>query len=188
MRMATRNGKRPAWYLQIDVRSFFMSIEKARLYAIFQSQTPSGPLLDFLASIIFHDPMTDYRLKGNPALLSLIPPHKSLFHVGPHRGLPIGNLTSQFFANVYLNELDQFVKQTLKCRFYIRYVNDAVLVDPDPDRLLRWRDRIAGFLEDRLSLALKDRGRLRRVTEGADFLGYIVRPDHLSQGRVSGAP
>ena len=111
--------------------------------------------------------------------LSLIPPHKSLFRVGPHRGLPIGNLTSQFFANVYLNEFDQFVKQTLKCRFYIRYVDDAVLVDPVPDRLLWWRDRIAGFLEDRLSLALKDPGRLRRVSDGADFLGYIVRPDYL---------
>jgi hypothetical protein len=57
--------------------------------------------------------------------------------------LPIGNLTSQFWANVYLNELDQFVKRTLKCRYYIRYVDDLVLLDTTPETLRQWREAIA---------------------------------------------
>jgi len=113
---------------------------------------------------------------GDPRALARVPSHKRLAEAGPGRGLPIGNLTSQFFANVYLNELDQFVKHRLKAGFYVRYVDDMVLVHQDPEQLRAWGEAMAEFLRVGLGLTLKDPWRLRPVGDGADFLGYIVRP------------
>jgi hypothetical protein len=103
-------------------------------------------------------------------------------------GLPIGNLNSQFFANVYLNALDQFVKHDLKAHHYLRYCDDFVLVDHDCDQLVEWRARIASFLRERLLLELNPtRERLRPASDGIDFLGYIVRADYrLVRRRVIG--
>ena len=75
-----------------------------------------------------HDCTHEPELKGNPRLVDRLPAHKTLFRASPGKGLPIGNLNSQFFANVYLNALDQFVKHELKCRWYLRYCDDFVLV------------------------------------------------------------
>lgn len=98
----------------------------------------------------------------------------------PGKGLPIGSLNSQFFANVYLNALDQFVKHELKCRFYLRYCDDFVLVAESIAQLQAWRARIQDFLAERLLRQLNpSRERLRPVSDGVDFLGYIVRPFHL---------
>ncbi len=80
---------------------------------------------------------------------------------------------------MYLNELDQFVKHTLKCRFYLRYVDDFILVHKSRTQLLEWRRAIEQFLADRLALKLTSEGVLRRLSDGADFLGYIVRPRYL---------
>jgi hypothetical protein len=94
--------------------------------------------------------------------------------------LPIGNLSSQFFSNVYLNELDQFAKHHLKVRHYLRYSDDFVLVHEDPAQLLAWREALAAFLDERLHLRLtKPLVRPRLIRNGLDFLGYIVRPDYL---------
>lgn len=107
-----------------------------------------------------------------------MPPHKSLYHAAPGKGLPIGSLTSQFFANVYLNELDQFIKHTLKVRGYLRYVNDFVLLADDPQTLLGWKADIENFLIDRLCIAVHPRKVvLQRCNQGIDFLGTIF-PDH----------
>lgn len=87
----------------------------------------------------------------------------------------------------HLNELDQFIKHQLKCRYYLRYVDDLILLDPEPGRLRDWRQAIARFLDERLHLALKAEPEPRPVTDGADFLGYIVRPDYrLVRRRVVG--
>lgn len=191
MNKATRSGKRAAWYLQLDIRSFFMSIDRGILMAVFENgleavgEKRRYALLYLLKRIIFHDCTRNYLFRGDPAMLNQVPAHKSLFGVPQGKGLPIGNLTSQFFANVYLNELDQFVKHRLKCRFYIRYVDDFLLLADDPGILEQWRARISEFLADRLSLALKSDGVLKRVSEGSDFLGYIVRPEYrLARRRV----
>ena len=95
------------------------------------------------------------------------------------KGLPIGNLNSQFFANVYLNRLDQFVKHDLKCRYYLRYCDDFVLLSHDREQLVAWRERIKTCLRDELKLELNDRQRLAPVSNGIDFLGYIDRRDYL---------
>lgn len=114
-------------------------------------------------TVLFHDPTSSYRFKHGSAGVAPpgsrrypIPEQKSLFGKARKRGLPIGNLTSQCWANVYLNELDHFVKRTLRCRYYVRYVDDLVLLDDSPATLRRWREEIAEFANDRLRLRLRE--------------------------------
>lgn len=94
-------------------------------------------------------------------------------------GIPIGNLTSQLFANIYLNELDQFIKHELKVRYYIRYTDDFVILSQDYEYLIELIGKIALFLEEELKLDLHPRKvTIRKYTQGVDFLGYIVFPHH----------
>lgn len=185
MLKASKSQKHRAWFMQLDIRSFFMSIDKRILFQLLQKKTDSPVLLDLIARVVFHDPTQDYFFKGEHHLLEKIPPHKSLFKIPAGKGLPIGNLTSQFFANVYLNELDQFVKHTLHCRFYLRYVDDFIILADSEAQLVQWQQNIIDFLRQCLLLELKAEPILKPVSAGADFLGYIVRPDYiLSRRRV----
>ncbi len=93
----------------------------------------------------------------------------------PRKGMPIGNLTSQFFANVYLNELDKFVKHKLKARYYIRYVDDLVILHRDRVVLEKWREEIDNFLKRNLKIKLhKEKTRIIQVEKGTTFLGFRV--------------
>jgi RNA-directed DNA polymerase len=199
MRSLSANGQRPAYYLQLDVGNFFNSIDRPILWLLLQRRlrkaARSGRLapleheqLHWLSHrLLRHDPAANVLLRGRPESFAQVPAHKRLLAAPPHKGLPIGNLTSQFFANVYLNELDQFVKHELKCRHYLRYVDDMVLLHENPDQLCRWEEEIEQFLAQRLQLSLKQRGILKPVGDGADFLGYIVRPHYrLVRRRVVG--
>jgi retron-type reverse transcriptase len=181
----TRNGKTTAWMAQLDIRSFFMRIDKDRLFAIFEEKLlprddPTAfALLYLLHRIIYHCCADDFVFKGDPAILAKVPSHKTLLGAGQGKGLPIGNLTSQFFANVYLNELDQFIKHELKCRYYVRYVDDFIVLSQSGCELRRWVEQIAEFLERRLMLQIKEGWQIKRVSAGSDFLGYIVRPKYV---------
>lgn len=115
----------------------------------------------------------------NPVLSQHLPSHKQLSQQPKGKGLPIGNLTSQFFANVYLNELDQFIKHQLKCAYYVRFVDDFILMAQSPQQLKAWQKDITIFLSTRLKLRLKAQQTLAPVTNGANFLGYIVRPYYI---------
>jgi hypothetical protein len=179
MLKVSKSQKIPAYFIQLDIRSFFMSIDKSILFSIFEKKNIQQELLNLLYQTIFHDCTQNYFFRGNRELLDQVPAHKSLFKVDKGKGLPIGNLTSQFFANVYLNELDQFVKHSLKCRFYLRYVDDFLLLSANPEELYEWKDRIEIFLKNNLALKLKSGDKVRRVSEGADFLGYIIRPGYI---------
>lgn len=107
----------------------------------------------------------------------MVPRHKSLLHAPKGYGLPIGNLTSQFFANVYLNELDQFVKHALKVRYYGRYVDDMVLLHDDAGQLRAWCAAIDRFLQMRLGLSLHpNKVWLNRAEAGIDFAGFVIKP------------
>jgi len=107
-----------------------------------------------------------------------VPAHKRLENAEPGCGLPIGNLSSQFFANVYLDRLDQFVKHELRAPRYLRYVDDFVLLHRDRAQLEEWCRRIETFLRAELRLELKADIRLRPLSAGIDFLGYVVYPTH----------
>jgi hypothetical protein len=112
--------------------------------------------------------------------------HKSLLHAPPGKGLPIGNLTSQFFANLYMDELDQYVKHVLKARYYGRYVDDMVLLHEDPEVLNRWYREMDAFLQSRLALSLHpNKKHLNLADRGIDFTGFIIRPGRVYLRRTS---
>ncbi|MFC1682443.1 RNA-directed DNA polymerase, partial [Nanoarchaeota archaeon] len=87
--------------------------------------------------------------------------------------MPLGNLTSQFFANVYLNELDQFVKHKLKAKYYIRYVDDFVILHKSKEQLYNWKKEIYKFLKEKLKLELHpDKSQVISLSKGIDFVGF----------------
>lgn len=176
-RSVTRNYTRPAYALKVDVANFFNAINRHALERIIRKDIGEGWCLDLLLKVIWHDPRASANHRSSPALFRKVPKHKSLMQSDLHKGLPIGNLTSQFFANVYLNELDQFVKHKLKSRYYGRYVDDMVLFHENPEVLNKWRYEIDGFLKDRLSLHLHpNKIWLNRVDKGIDFVGFMIKP------------
>jgi RNA-directed DNA polymerase len=196
IRKASKNYTREIYYMQIDIAGFFMSIDHNILCSILEklirkekkSFQWKSDILWLAKTIIFHKPIDNYVIKGIPSLFSLIPPRKSLFRSGKFKGLPIGNYSSQFFANLYLNELDQFVKRNLKCKYYFRYVDDVVLLENNKENLKHYRDRIDIFSQKELDLRLnKKKTKIQLVRKGIDFLGYIVRLDYvLVRKRVVG--
>ncbi len=178
LRRATCSNTRPAWYLQLDVRGFFVAIDRQVLYQRLQAKEHDPAVLWLIRRVLFTEPARHCRLRGcHRSAFESLPPHKTLFKARPGCGLPIGNLTSQFFANVYLDALDQFVKHTLKAQWYLRYCDDLVLVSRDRHQLEAWEQRIETFLGKELKLDLNERRRLRPVSDGIDFLGYITRPE-----------
>lgn len=178
-RKATANQTRRAWFAQLDVKAFFPSIDRGILLDLVLARLHNPELRWLAETIILHDPTQSPTFSCSPDKWRHVPGHKSLFSVPPGKGLPIGNLTSQFLANVYLNSLDQFVKHALKVRYYLRYVDDFVLVHEDPEQLRAWRDAIIVFLRDTLLLELRPKRRILPVSNGVDFLGFVVRPSHL---------
>jgi len=166
------------FFLQADIQSFFVTIDKSILFSIIKKYVKNPEILWLAEKIIFHDPTTNYIPRGDLKLLQSVPPHKSLFGK-VNCGLPIGNLTSQFFANVYLNELDQFIKHSLKCRHYFRYMDDLLLLSSSREQLLIWRDDIKTFVETELRLKLHPKKQiLQPATNGTNFCGYIIKPDY----------
>ncbi|EKE21663.1 MAG: retron-type reverse transcriptase [uncultured bacterium] len=166
-------------FLQIDIRSFFISLNKEILFKLIQAQVKNPEIIWLAKKIIFHDPTSNFSRKGQLKLFNLLPEGKSLFDIPNTRGLPIGNLTSQFFANVYLNELDQFVKHNLKAKYYLRYVDDMVILHSDPRQLQVWHDEIDNFLRQKLKLELHpEKTILKPGSQGINFVGYIVKPDY----------
>lgn len=174
--------KRECYYLQMDIKSFFTSIDKQCLYEIFARNIKNEEILWLARTIIFHDPAHDIppRLNSPPKLFRQLPIDKSLFTVERGRGLPIGNLTSQFFANVYLNELDCYVKHVLRAKWYVRYVDDWVIIAQSLAELRGYERAIVEFVESPLNLTIQSKKTiLGRASDGVDFVGYIVRPHYI---------
>jgi retron-type reverse transcriptase len=179
------------YYLQLDVRNFFYSIDKNILFFKLKSEIIKSynqkvvgtkiemhEMLRIVYVIIFQDVTKDVIVKGDKRMFQNIPPHKTLFSIPKNRGLPIGNLTSQFFANVYMNDFDNFVKRKLKCRRYLRYVDDFVLFADTKEELLFNYWKIVEYLQQELKLTLREKIILRKNSDGLDFLGYIIRPKY----------
>lgn len=172
--------RRPQFYLQIDVQSFFTSIDKNILFSILKKHLKNQNLLWLAKTIIFHSPQENFHFKGDINLIKSVPKHKSLLYSSQDKGLPIGNLSSQFFANLYLNELDQFSKHKLKCRDYYRYMDDMLILGSDKKQLIDWKNKIEAFLAEKSRLRLHPKkSKLKKISEGIDFLGYIVKPNYV---------
>ena len=174
------------FFLKLDIRSFFCSINKDILYKLIlrkivevnKSTFWKKGILWLYQKIIFHDPTQNCIFKGDLSKKKFIPKEKSLFFSGG-KGLPIGNLTSQFFANIYLNGLDQFVKRKLGINYYLRYVDDFVLLDKNKEKLKSLISSINEFLKTELDLELRlSKTKLQPVDKGISFLGYFVKPHY----------
>jgi RNA-directed DNA polymerase len=177
VRAITANWQRPAFYLKCDLQNFFPTIDKPRLVGLLERKVPEPFWRDLAARVLLHDPRPGVDLRGDARRLARIPPAKSLFNQPAHRGLPIGNYTSQFGANVYLDELDQFVKHRLGVRHYIRYVDDFILLQDSPQQLNAWRTEIQAWLSERLDAKLHPaKTVLQPIARGIDFVGHVLKP------------
>jgi len=165
-------AQRYRYVLKLDVRRYFPSIDQAILKETLRYHLRDERVLALLDLIIDTGP------ESAPAPPVYFPGNGLLTPLERRCGIPIGNLTSQFFANLYLNDLDHGVKEVLRAPAYLRYVDDLVLLDDDKGRLLAGRDWIADQLATlRLQLHL-DLGKVSQVGEGIDLLGYHVFPHH----------
>ncbi|MEK6889438.1 MAG: RNA-directed DNA polymerase [Nanoarchaeota archaeon] len=91
----------------------------------------------------------------------------------PTQGMPLGNLTSQFFANIYLNKLDYFVKHTLRAKYYIRYVDDFVILHESKEQLTKWKECINDFIIEELKIELHPhKSKIIPLSNGIDFVGF----------------
>lgn len=173
------------YYLQLDIKGFFYNIDKNILYKFLLEDISKSDLktkneILWLANkIIYHKPQLNFTFKGDINKLHSLPAHKTLFKIPLSKGLAIGNLTSQFFANVYMNRFDNYVKRTLKMKSYIRYVDDFVLFESSKEKLQDVKRGIENYLKNELFLELRADSRLRENKDGVDFLGYVIRPNYI---------
>ena len=200
IRSCSENYHRQCFALKLDIEGYFMKMDRSLLFDMLQSRIdslascgrlPSGfdydTVLFLLRQVVFLDPTKGCRIKGQLSDWRGLPSTKSLFKSAPGCGLPIGNLTSQLFSNVYLNELDQYVKRTLGFRHYGRYVDDFYIIDGSRDRLSAAIPLVADFLSSQLHLNLNYRKvKIIPVESGVPFLGAVVSPDgrHLSRRSI----
>lgn len=176
-RSATLNYKKPMYYLKADLSNFFVSIDKNTLYSLIKEQVCEEWLLYLIRMIIYNDPTENVYKKSSARKYKLIPAYKSLFNADKNHGLPIGNLTSQFFSNVYLNVIDQYIKRNLKCKYYVRYVDDFVILGESAKMLNFWFNSIKDYAKIYVQVELHPRKKLiNKIVQGIDFVGFIIKP------------
>lgn len=177
IRSITENWKKPARYLKMDVANFFVSINKPMLRDLLLAKIDDPFSAHLAERVLMHDPRENFELRGNRELMARVPPHKRLLEQEDDRGLPIGNLSSQFFANVYLDVLDQHVKHELHARRYVRYVDDFVLMHESAEWLREAEHDIEAFLPAQLGIHVNPVKTVRQpVARGVDFVGLVVKP------------
>ena len=201
IRKESQNWTRECYVLKLDIRGYFMHINRQRLLEICLSTLDrmaghkmpkhlrQGNVvtweqaldMDFVRwlteVIVMLNPRDNCIICGSEADWIGLDPAKSMRWLADGLGLPIGNLTSQLFSNVYLNVLDQFMKRVLKCRHYGRYVDDFFVVSCDREWLLSLVPRIRRFLKSELGLDLHmGKVRICRASRGVEFLGAYVKP------------
>ena len=197
IRQESQNYTVPCHVLKMDISGYFMHISRQRLCDITIRQlrrmaihrvTKGRPgtwrervdmdFVEYLTRlIILLNPVDGCRRRGTLLDWWGLPDSKSLFCSDEGCGLPIGNLTSQLFSNVYLNELDQHVKRVLKVRHYGRYVDDFYVVSADRDWLRSLQQPIADFLEHHLGLTVNaEKTVIRDVRMGVEYLGAYLKP------------
>ena len=156
-------------YLKLDISKFFYRIDHATLISIFKRYYKNDDeFIALLTGII----TSDKYAFGLPRFKSIddVSNDEMLYDCG----MPVGNLLSQLFANVYLNELDQYCKHVLKIKYYIRYMDDIVILSDDLDQIHFYHKKIKVFLLDKLKLDLNDKTCIGKVKSGITFLSRRV--------------
>ncbi|MEI6477617.1 MAG: reverse transcriptase/maturase family protein [bacterium] len=153
--VVSRNYTKPCFALKMDIRRFFDSIDHGILLELLKYRIEDEKVINLLHEII------------------------ESFEVKPGKGMPIGNLTSQLFANVYMDPLDKFVKHKLKARYYLRYADDFLILASSESELMGCFVEINVFLKETLKLELHpNKISLRKLSWGIDFVGYVARPHY----------
>lgn len=149
----SKNNTRTCWVLQCDIKKFFANIDHEILINILSEYIPDKNILKLLKENI-----KSFHTKNNCK-----------------KGLPLGNLTSQLFVNIYMNKFDQFVKHKLKTKYYIRYADDFAFLSENKKVLEKYIEEIEKFLKKELKLELHPKKvSINTLTSGIDFLGYIT--------------
>ncbi len=151
----SKNNTRTSWVLKCDIRKFFASIDHNILIGLLKNSISDESVIWVLSEVI------------------------NSFDLGDNKGLPLGNLTSQLFANIYMDRFDKFVKHVLKVKFYLRYADDFVFMSHNKNVLAELLPKIKEFLWENLRLELhEDKTLLKTVASGVDFLGWVHFPDY----------
>jgi len=189
IRSCSENYSRDCWLLKFDISGYFMSIDRTLLYrqvndTVTRHQAELAgdweTIRYLLKKTIFHNPIKDCIVKGSSADWRGLPRNKSLFYSGEGRGLPIGNITSQLFGNVYLLDFDNFMKRVLGSRYYGRYVDDCVAVHRDKNFLLAALEAARQYLPAHLKLEVHPlKVYLQPVSRGGKFLGVFLKPHRI---------
>lgn len=160
LRQTSDNASKPCFALKCDIKKFFETVDHKILFNIIQKRVKDNDALWLLEEII-----GSFTSRYSTS--------------STRKGLPIGNLTSQLFANIYLNEFDQFIKHKLKVKQYLRYTDDFIIVAEDKIYLENIISPIRSFLTKRLALELHPKKiAIRKFHRGVDFLGYILLPHY----------
>ncbi|MBD3592884.1 RNA-directed DNA polymerase [Bacteroides sp. GM023] len=203
IRSCSENYQYDCYVLKLDIRGYFMSIDRSMLFrklsrhinAKWESYRGAEKkcgmywldketLLFLLEQVIFCDVTANCIIKGNPSDWEELPADKSLFNAREGCGLPIGNLTSQLFSNIYLNDFDHFVKRILKMKHYGRYVDDFYIVHRDKNTLRELLPVIRQYLKEETGLTLHPHKIvLQDVRKGIVFLGMTMKPYRCYAGR-----
>ena len=191
IRRASENYHKDCYILKLDVRGFFMHIDRALLWQRLSSFikerytfSDKEALIRLCSYIVLNNPAKGCVIKGDKSAWHDLPSDKSLFGVAEGCGLPIGNLTSQVFANFYMNPFDHFIKQGLGFRYYGRYVDDFFLIHHDKQKLQDSTSLIRTFLREHLHLSLHPKKiYLQHYSRGVPFLGVMIRPYHTTMGK-----
>ena len=165
------------YYLKLDISKYFYRIDHEILMGILRKKIADEDLLEILEGIVNCED-THFGLPmgadiGDVAFSEML----------ADVGLPIGNLTSQMFANLYLDQLDQFCKHQLGLHYYIRYMDDVIILHNSKKHLERVKNQIANFLESELHLNLNNKTCIRPVSMGAEFVGFRVWATHVKLRR-----
>ena len=187
IRQCSANYTKARYILKLDLQGFFMSINKQLLYKRIGAfinekyhDTDKELLIELCRKTIFNDPTKNCIIKGGKKDWEGLPKNKSLFHSQPNCGLPIGNLTSQVFANFYMDSFDHFVKHRLGIRYYGRYVDDFVVVHESKEFLKELLPKLSNFLLSTLQLTLHPKKvYLQHYSKGVKFLGTVIMPNRI---------
>jgi hypothetical protein len=187
IRSCSENYHQDCYILKLDISGYFMNIDKNILWkkvrrVLIQNRSKVTRidyklLLALIEKTIFNNPTKNCKVKGKRKDWVGLPKNKSLFFSKRSCGLPIGNLTSQLFSNIYLNDFDWFVKKELDCKFYGRYVDDFFIVSKDKEFLRKIIPQIKKYLQKELNLTIHpNKIYLQHFSKGVDFLGSYLKP------------
>jgi len=192
IRSCSLNYAKDCYILKLDISGYFMSMDRNILYKKIESKLGNlknaefdvDLILHLIRLVIFHDPTKNCRIKGKKEDWVGLPKSKSLFFAEKNKGFPIGNLTSQLFGNIYLDDFDHFVREKLGCKYYGRYVDDIVIVHRDGEYLKLLIPVIKKFLDEKLDLKLHPKKiYLQHFSKGARFLGVFIKPWRVYAGK-----